>query len=143
MSCGSHHSTHVIVQNISPSVGYQMSDHFQRGAGHKLNSNSCNERNCSTQQQDEEATHLCSSFEHKLSVRLMSHSMVASDFQYHLIKFCFFPLTSIGYQEILVDGSTPTSVGCSAGVVTTVAPLHRGDGEDVVCHCDSVTTSDR
>ena len=47
------------------------------------------------------------------------------------------------YQKVLVDDSTPTSVGCSAGVVPTVAPLHRGDGEDVVCHCDSVTTSDR
>ena len=47
------------------------------------------------------------------------------------------------YQEVLVDDSTPTSVGCSAGVVPTVASLHRGDGEDVVCHCDSVTTSDR
>ena len=42
-----------------------------------------------------------------------------------------------------MDDSTPKSVGCSAGVVPTVAPLHRGDGEDIVCHCDSVTTSDR
>ena len=47
------------------------------------------------------------------------------------------------YREVLVDDGTPSSVGCSAGVVPTVAPLHRGDGEDVVCHCDSVTTSDR
>ena len=46
-------------------------------------------------------------------------------------------------QEVVVDDSTPTSVGCIAGVVPTVVPLHRGDGEDVVCHCDSVPTSDR
>ena len=39
-------------------------------------------------------------------------------------KVCFCPLTSISDKEVLVDDSTPTSVGCSAGVVPTVAPLH-------------------
>ena len=73
----------------------------------------------------------------------MSHNMDPADFQYHLVNFCLFSLTSISNQEVLVDDSTPTSVGCSAGVVPTVAPLHRGDGEDVACHYDSVTTSDR
>ena len=73
----------------------------------------------------------------------MSQNMDAADFQVYLIKFCFFPLTSISNQEVVLDDSTPTSVGCSAGVVPTVTPLQRGDGEDVLCHCDSVTTSDR
>ena len=63
--------------------------------------------------------------------------------QIPLSKICFFPLTSISDQEVLVNDSTPTSVGCNAGVVSTVTPLHRGDGEEVVCHCDSVTASDR
>ena len=58
------------------------------------------------------------------------------------VKVCLCPLTSISDKEVLVDDSTPTSVGCCAGVVPTVAPLHCGDGEDVACHCDSVTTSD-
>ena len=68
--------THVIALNTSPSVGCQTNDHFQRGAGQKPNSNSCNERNCNTQEQDEEATHLCSSFEHELRIRLclLSHN---------------------------------------------------------------------
>ena len=46
-------------------------------------------------------------------------------------------------KEVVMNISTPTHVGCIAGVVPTVAPLHRGDNEDIVCHCDSVTTSDR
>ena len=58
--------TYMIVQNISPSVGCEMSDHFQRGAGHKLNSNSCDDRNYTIQEQDGEAIHLCSSLEHEL-----------------------------------------------------------------------------
>ena len=60
-----------------------------------------------------------------------------------LLKVYFCPLTSISDQEVLVDDSTPTSVGCIAGVVPTVASLQRGDGEDAVCHCGSVTTGDR
>ena len=64
--------THMIVLNISPSVGCQTNGHFQRGAGQKPNNNSYNERNCNTQEQDvyEEATHLCSSLEHELRIRL-------------------------------------------------------------------------
>ena len=31
----------------------------------------------------------------------------------------------------MVDDGTATSVGCSAGVVPTMTPLHRLDGEDV------------
>ena len=46
-------------------------------------------------------------------------------------------------KDVATDMSTPTCVGCIAGVVPTVAPLHRGDDEDAVYHCDSVTTSDR
>ena len=43
----------------------------------------------------------------------------------------------------MVDDGTPMSVGCIAGVVPTVASLHRGNGEDVGCHPYSVTTNDR
>ena len=40
------------------------------------------------------------------------------------VKVCLCPLTSISDKEVLVDDSTTTSVGCIAGVVPTVAPLH-------------------
>ena len=41
-----------------------------------------------------------------------------------LLKVYFCPLTSISDEEVLVDDSTPTSVGCITGVVPTVASLH-------------------
>ena len=71
----------------------------------------------------------------------MNHNNTTGILKTGKVYFC--PLTSISDQDVLVDDSTPTSVGCSAGVVPTVAPLHEGNGEDIVCHCDSVTTSDR
>ena len=71
----------------------------------------------------------------------MNHNNTTGILKTGKVHFC--PLTSISDEEVLVDDSTPTSVGCSAGVVPTVAPLHRGYGEDIVCDCDSVTTSDR